>query len=114
MKVKNTTDYRKRRHLRLRNKVHGTAERPRMAVHISNRYIYVQVIDDDAQKTLCSVSSLGGGKCTVETAKELGTKAAEAAKAKEITQVVFDRGGFTFGSRMRALADSAREAGLNL
>ncbi|QHI68240.1 50S ribosomal protein L18 [Tichowtungia aerotolerans] len=113
MKVKNTTDYRKRRHLRLRNKVHGTAERPRMAVHISNRYIYVQVIDDDAQKTLCSVSSLGG-KCTVETAKELGTKAAEAAKAKEITQVVFDRGGFTFGSRMRALADSAREAGLNL
>lgn len=82
-----------------------------MAVYISNRYIYVQVIDDDAQKTLCSASSLGG-KCTVETAKELGTKVAEAAKTKEVTQVVFDRGGFTFGSRMRALADSAREAGL--
>jgi large subunit ribosomal protein L18 len=82
-----------------------------MAVYISNRYIYVQVIDDEAQKTLCSVSSLGG-KCTVEAAKELGTKAAEAATAAGISQVVFDRGGFTFGSRLRALADSAREAGL--
>ncbi|MBL7017277.1 MAG: 50S ribosomal protein L18 [Kiritimatiellales bacterium] len=113
MKVKNKTDYRKRRHLRLRNKVHGTAERPRMAAYISNRYIYVQFIDDVAQKTLCAVSSLGD-KCTVETAKALGAKAAEAAKEKEITQVVFDRGGFTFGSRMRALTDSAREAGLKL
>jgi large subunit ribosomal protein L18 len=113
MKVKNKTDYRKRRHLRLRNKVKGTAERPRLAVFISNRYIYAQIIDDVAQKTLCAVSSLGG-QCTVETAKELGAKVAEAAKAKEITKVVFDRGGFTYGSRMRALADSAREAGLKL
>lgn len=111
MKVKNKADYRKRRHLRLRNKLHGTAGRPRMAVFISNRTIYVQLIDDDAQKTLCSVSSLGG-KCTVETAKELGTKVADAAKAQEVSEVVFDRGGFTFGSRLRALADSAREAGL--
>jgi large subunit ribosomal protein L18 len=113
MKIKNKADYRKRRHLRLRKKVKGTAECPRMAVYISNRYIYVQLIDDTAQKTLCAVSSLGG-KCTVETAKELGTKAAEAAKAKEITKVVFDRSGFTYGSRMRALADSVREAGLKL
>ncbi len=113
MKVKNTADYRKRRHLRLRKKVRGTAERPRMAVYISNRYIYVQVIDDDAQKTLCSVSSLGD-KCTVETARELGAKAAAVALSKDITQVVFDRGGFTFGSRLRALTDSAREAGLKL
>ena len=111
MKVKNKADYRKRRHLRLRNKLNGTAERPRMAVFISNRYIYVQIIDDQAQKTLCSVSSLGG-KCTVETAKEIGAKVADAAKAKEISAVVFDRGGFTFGSRLRALADSARDAGL--
>jgi large subunit ribosomal protein L18 len=59
MKVKSKADYRKRRHYRLRNKVKGTAERPRMAVYVSNRYIYVQLIDDDAQKTLCSVSSLG-------------------------------------------------------
>lgn len=113
MKLKNKTDYRKRRHFRLRNKVQGTAERPRMAVFVSNRYIYVQIIDDVAQKTLCSVSSIGG-KCTVETAKELGAKAAEAAKEKQITKVVFDRGGFTFGSRMRALADGAREAGIEV
>jgi len=111
MKVKNKSDYRKRRHLRLRNKVKGTAERPRMAVYVSNRYIYVQVIDDDAQKTLCSASSLGD-KCTVETAKALGAKAAAAAKGQGVSKVVFDRGGFAFGSRMRALADSAREAGL--
>jgi large subunit ribosomal protein L18 len=111
MKVKNKADYRKRRHLRLRNKVHGTADRPRMAVNISNRYIYVQVIDDDAQKTLCSASSVGE-KCTVDTCKELGTKVAEAAKEAGVAQVVFDRGGFAFGGRMRALADSAREAGL--
>ncbi len=112
MKVKNKTDYRKRRHLRLRNKVNGTAERPRMAVYVSNRYIYVQVIDDVAQQTLCSVSSIGE-KCTAETAKSLGTKVAALAKDKNITQVVFDRGGFTFGSRMRAIADAAREAGIN-
>lgn len=84
-----------------------------MAVYVSNRYIYVQVIDDVAQKTLCSASSLGEN-CTVETAKALGAKVAEAAKAKNITEVVFDRGGFTYGSRMRALADSAREAGIKL
>ncbi len=82
-----------------------------MAVYVSNRYLYVQIIDDDAQKTLCSVSSLGG-KCTTETARELGTKAAEAAKEQNIKRVVFDRGGFAFGSRLRALADSAREAGI--
>lgn len=82
-----------------------------MAVYVSNRYIYVQLIDDDAQKTLCAVSSLGG-KCTVDTAKVLGTKAAEAAKGQGVSRVVFDRSGFAYGSRMRALADSAREAGL--
>ncbi|MBI9019773.1 MAG: 50S ribosomal protein L18 [Verrucomicrobia bacterium] len=112
MKVKNKSDYRKRRHLRLRNKIKGTADRPRMAVYVSNRYIYVQVIDDDAQKTICSVSSLGG-KATVETAKELGAKIAEAAKAQGVVRIAFDRGGFAFGSRLRALADSAREGGLD-
>jgi large subunit ribosomal protein L18 len=111
MKVKNKSDYRKRRHLRLRNKVQGTAVRPRMAVYVSNRYIYVQVIDNDAQKTICSASSLGE-KCTVDTAKAIGAKAAEAAKAQGVSRVVFDRGGFAYGARLRALADSAREAGL--
>jgi len=82
-----------------------------MAVYVSNRYIYVQVIDDDAQKTLCAVSSMGE-KCTVDTAKALGSKAAESAKKQGVSRVVFDRGGFAYGSRLRALADSAREAGL--
>jgi large subunit ribosomal protein L18 len=112
MKVKNKSDYRKRRHFRLRNKVQGSAERPRMAAYVSNRYIYVQFIDDDAQRTLCSVSSLAGGGCTVDTAKELGAKAAAAAKEQGISKVVFDRGGFAYGARLGALADSAREAGL--
>jgi large subunit ribosomal protein L18 len=112
MKVKNKSDYRKRRHLRLRNKVQGTTERPRMSVYVSNRYIYVQVIDDVAQKTLCSVSSLGENN-TIETAKGLGVKIGEAAKAQGVTKVAFDRGGFTYGSRLRALADAAREAGLD-
>lgn len=111
MKVKNKSDYRKRRHLRLRNKVRGTAERPRMSVYVSNRYIYVQVIDDDAQKTICAASSLGE-KCTVDTAKAVGAKAAAAAQAQGVSKVVFDRGGFAYGSRLRALADSAREVGL--
>ena len=112
MKLKNKTDYRKRRHLRLRNRIKGTAERPRMAAYVSNRYIYVQVIDDDAQKTLCSASSLGENN-TAETAKALGAKIAEAAKAQGISKITFDRGGFSFGTRLRALTDSAREAGLD-
>ena len=111
MKVKNKADYRKRRHLRLRNKIKGTADRPRMAVYVSNRYLYVQVIDDDAQKTLCSASSLGESN-TAETAKALGTKIAEAAKTQGISRIAFDRGGFSFGLRLRALSDAAREAGL--
>lgn len=82
-----------------------------MATYISNRTIYVQVIDDDAQNTLCSVSTLGG-KCTVDAAKELGVKVAEAAQAVGVSEVIFDRGGFMFGARLSALADNAREAGL--
>jgi large subunit ribosomal protein L18 len=111
MKVKTKADSRKRRHFRLRNKVRGTGDRPRMAVYVSNRYIYVQIIDDDAQRTLCSVSSLGESN-TVATAQALGAKAAEAAKSQGVTRVVFDRGGFAYGQRLRALADSARAAGL--
>lgn len=116
MKVKSLKDYRVRRHLRLRRKVKGTAERPRMSVFLSNKHVYVQFIDDDASQTLASVSTLAGdlkGKpLNAETAKAVGTAAAEAAKAKGITAVVFDRGGFVYSKRLRALADAAREAGL--
>ena len=118
MKVKTQKDYRVRRHLRLRRKVKGTAERPRMSVFISDAHMYVQFIDDDAAKTLAAVSTvagaLKGSKVNVETAKKLGAAAAEAAKAAGIVRVVFDRGGFVFGGRLRALADAAREGGLEL
>ena len=109
MSIKSKRDLRIRRHFRVRNKVKGTAARPRMAVYRSNKRLEVQFIDDDARLTLAGVSIDGKN---AEAAKVLGTKAAEAAKAKGIEAVVFDRGGFAFGNNLRALADSAREAGL--
>lgn len=95
--------------MRVRNKVQGTAERPRMAVFRSNKRLEVQFIDDDARLTLGGVSCSGKN---AEAAKALGVRAAEVAKGKGIENVVFDRGGFAFGSNLKALADSAREAGL--
>lgn len=95
--------------MRVRNKVKGTAERPRMAVFRSNKRIEVQFIDDDARVTLAGASSDGKN---AEAAKALGAKAAELAKSKGIEAVVFDRGGFAFGNNLKTLADSAREAGL--
>ena len=109
MGIKTKKDFRIRRHLRVRNKIAGTAERPRMAVFRSNKRIEVQFIDDDARVTLASASADGKN---AEASKALGAKAAEAAKGKGIETVVFDRGGFAFGSNLKALADSAREAGL--
>ncbi len=116
MKVKNQNDQRIRRHLRLRQKVQGTSERPRMSVFISNQHFYVQFIDDAAAKTLAAVSTvagtLKGQKLNVATAKQLGALAAQAAKEKGISAVVFDRGGFAYRGRLQALADAARESGL--
>ena len=109
MATKSKKDLRTRRHYRVRNKVSGTAERPRMAFFRSNKRMEVQFIDDVARVTLCGVSCNGKN---AEAAKALGTKAAEAAKGKGIETVVFDRGGFGFGSNLKTLADSAREAGL--
>jgi large subunit ribosomal protein L18 len=109
MSIKTKRDLRIRRHYRVRNKVRGTAERPRMAVFRSNKRLEVQFIDDDARLTLVGAASNGKN---AEAAKELGAKAAELAKSKGIESVVFDRGGFAFGSNLKALADSAREAGL--
>lgn len=115
MKVKSLKEYRVRRHLRLRKKIKGTAECPRMSVFVSNKHIYVQFIDDAASKTLASASTVMGktdAKLNVETAKKVGVMAAQAAQEKGISQVVFDRGGFTFHGRIKAMADAAREAGL--
>ena len=116
MKTKNQKDYRVRRHLRLRQKLQGTAERPRMSVFVSNKHLYVQFIDDGAAKTLAAVSTLSGAlkgqKLNVATAKQLGALAAKAAQEKGIAAVVFDRGGFAYRGRLQAVADAARAGGL--
>ena len=107
------------RHVRLRKRVSGTAEKPRMAVFHSLSHIYVQFIDDEAGYTLAAAStvepSLKGslaGTCNIEAAKTVGKIAAERALSKGITSVVFDRGGHMFHGKVKALAESAREAGL--
>jgi large subunit ribosomal protein L18 len=106
-----------RRHARVRKHVRGSAERPRLAVFRSNNHIYCQVIDDDAQCTLAAASDLeadlrGGGDKTAR-AKRVGARVAERATSAGVTQVVFDRGGFRYHGRVRALADAAREGGLS-
>lgn len=108
-------EMRKIRHKRVRKGVAGTAERPRLCVYRSLRHIIAQAIDDDAGVTLAYASSLekdvsGGG--AVVGAKEIGKRIAERLKEKGITQVVFDRGGYRYAGRVAALADSAREGGL--
>ena len=106
---KNKNSERKIRHKRVRTKISGTASRPRLAVYRSTNHIYAQIIDDVAQTTLCAAS-------TVEkeiAAKVVGQIVAERAKKINIDEVVFDRGGYIYIGRVEALADGAREAGLN-
>lgn len=116
MKIRTKADSRTRRHFRIRKDVKGSAERPRLAVYVSGLHIYTQFIDDNKGVTLVAASTQGaalkGSKPNVETAKKLGAAAAEAAKAKGISKVVFDRGGFAYAGRIKALAEAAREAGL--
>ena len=107
---------RRRIHTRIRKKVNGTAERPRLAVHFSGRHVYAQAIDDEAGKTLAAVSTLqkgvAGKSANRETAERVGKTMAEKLKEKKIESVVFDRGGFIFHGKVKALADAAREGGL--
>lgn len=108
---------RKRRHLRLRKKVNGTADRPRLVVTRSNRHIVAQVIDDTVGHTLVSASDLESGVeagTKVEKARQVGTLVAERAKAAGISSVVFDRGGNKYFGRVAAVAEAAREGGLEL
>jgi len=105
---------RQKRHLRLRQRVVGTAERPRMSICVTNKHMYVQFIDDDAGKTLAQANTLKDEKANTEVAKALGAKAAEAAKAAGISTVVVDRGGFKYTGRIAAIVDSAVEAGLSI
>lgn len=107
---------RQRIHNRIRKKVTGTAERPRLAINYSNQHIYVQVIDDVAGNTITAASSLDksieGAASNVATAVKVGALIAERAKEKNIKAVVFDRGGHLFHGKVKALAEAAREAGL--
>ena len=107
------------RHRRVRKKVHGTAERPRLAVYRSNKHISVQVIDDDRGHTLAAASSTetdlrsAGSGGSVAAAERVGALVAERAKAAGVTAVVFDRGGYAYHGRVAAIAEAARNGGLD-
>lgn len=106
-----------RRHARLRKKISGTAQRPRLVVHRSSRHIHVQLVNDDNGTTMASASSIEADVRGVDGDKKahsvrVGQLVAERAKAAGVETVVFDRGGYTYGGRLAALADAAREGGL--
>ena len=114
-----SAEARVKRHRRVRKKVSGTAERPRLAVFRSNRHIYAQVIDDTTGRTLAAASTAepglrGGSTATVDAAKAVGQLVGERAQAAGISRVVFDRGGFRYHGRIAALCDGARAAGLEV
>jgi large subunit ribosomal protein L18 len=116
MSTLTTREARERRHRRIRGKVSGTAERPRLAVFRSNKGIFAQLIDDENGKTLGGASWLGLKKgfkgSKTEQAAEVGRLVAEAAKKAGVEEVVFDRGGYLYHGRVKALAEGAREGGL--
>ena len=114
-----SAEARVKRHRRVRKKVSGTTERPRLAVFRSNRHIYAQLIDDTTGRTLASASTAeaeqrSGPTATVDAAKAVGQLVGERAKAAGISRVVFDRGGFRYHGRVAALCDGARAAGLEV
>jgi large subunit ribosomal protein L18 len=116
--TKQKQEHRARRHYRVRKKVQGSPERPRLAVFRSNKHIAVQVIDDLNGRTLAAASThekdvkAAGGTGNKDAAAKIGALVAERAKAAGVTRVVFDRGGFLYHGRVAAVADAAREAGL--
>ncbi len=114
MSTLNRKAVRSRVRFRIRKKISGTAERPRLAVNFSNQHVYAQVIDDTKGVTLCSACTkhIDAKKANKETAAKVGTLIAERAVAAGITEVVFDRGGFVYTGKVKSLADAAREAGL--
>ena len=113
MKTKIVSSSRDRRRKRIRAKISGTSSRPRLSVFKSNAFIYAQLIDDENGKTLAASSSLKSEKGTkTELAEKVGGEIAKLAKAKGISKVVFDRGGFNYTGRVRSLAEGARKGGL--
>lgn len=119
IKKQSRSDVRVKKHYRMRNKIQGTAQRPRLAVFRSEKHIYAQIIDDITGTTLVAASTVekdikSSVKVTsnIEAASAVGTAIAKKATAKGIEEVVFDRGGFLYHGRVKALAEAAREAGL--
>lgn len=121
VKARTRTEDRQARHARIRKKVEGTTERPRMCVYRSNKHMYVQVIDDTKMHTLASASTMQkpiseefdySAGPTIEVAKKVGEAIAKSCLEKGITKVAFDRGGYPYHGRISALADAAREHGL--
>jgi len=116
MRHQNRKEIRDKVRARIRKKIAGTAQRPRLAVHFSNSNVYAQLIDDERGVTLASASTLekevGKKGASVAAAARVGELVAKRAKASSIEQVVFDRGGYQYHGKVKALADSAREAGL--
>jgi large subunit ribosomal protein L18 len=112
-----TRERRQRRHRRVRKKIMGTAQRPRLSVFRSNKHIYAQAIDDISGRTVAAASTLetglrGGRTGSVDAAREVGKLVGERIKADGVSSVVFDRGGFQYHGRIAAVADGARDAGL--
>ena len=115
MSKSNRITIRKSKHERVRKKIKGTSDRPRLTVFRSLKYIYAQLIDDNAGTTIVSASSLkgfSGSKDSSETAKEVGRLIGKLASEKNIQKVVFDRSGYLYHGRIKALAEGARESGL--
>ena len=119
LKKINKSAHRKKKHLRIRNRFSGTAERPRLAVFRSNSHMYAQIIDDEAGKTLVACSTLEKDVAkslketdNIEAAKVVGDTVAKRAIEKGIKEVVFDRAGYIYHGKVAALADAARESGL--
>jgi large subunit ribosomal protein L18 len=113
MKRPNTREeYRRRRHFRVRKKVIGTAERPRLVIYRSLKHVYAQLVDDNTRRTIMTVTDGGLDGKKVEKSFEIGKRIAERAKEAGVKQVVFDRGGYLYHGRVKAVADGAREGGL--
>ncbi|HEX7517622.1 MAG TPA: 50S ribosomal protein L18 [Chthoniobacterales bacterium] len=119
MAASDRKEIRHRIHTRIRKRVSGTAERPRLAVHFSGKHVYAQVIDDDAGRTLAAAATtegkvVGTSKAGANraSAKKVGKTIAERLLSKKVDKVIFDRGGFLYHGKVKALADAAREGGL--
>ena len=110
--TKTRSSLRTRRHFRVRKKVNGTDERPRLVIYRSLKHIYAQLVDDVTQRTLMTVTDDGLEGKKVEKSAEVGKRIAQKAKEAGVTKVVFDRGGYKYHGRVKAVADGAREGGL--